>query len=109
MRVQFNADAQFSAADEKLFDRRIDRLRRRLGRQDGDHVMLTIQVESTPRTGDYVGSARLAVRDGVFIAQRNVGETVGSLIAQMFDDLERQLGSAAARRRDLSKRVATMA
>jgi hypothetical protein len=99
MKVQLKAATAFSSSDEKLFERRVARLRRRLVREAGDHVALTVHTQDEPRTRRSVGSARLAIGEELLMAQRNVAESPSSLLTQMFDDLERQLSARSARRK----------
>jgi hypothetical protein len=105
MRVQVNAGPGFSASEERLFERRIARLQRRLVREDGDHVTLTVQTAEEPRTGRFTGATRLALREEVLIARRSTAAALSTLLTRMFDDLERQVGDRAARRRAVRRTV----
>lgn len=82
---------RYSPQDERVLDRRIRRLERRLRHFDPDLVHLEINIERQPRREEYDSNIRLVIMNRVFPAGRNAAAEVGTLLREAFDDLERQV------------------
>ncbi len=78
-------------ADEKVLERRLARLEKRLGSFDPDLVTVEIVMERLSRTREFVGQFRLVVAGRVFTASRNSARTPRGLMTEAFSDLEEQL------------------
>lgn len=78
-------------ADERVLERRIARLQRRLGHFDPDLVELDVVIEKQPRRQTYTGSIRLSVMGQTLPARRNAAPRIRTLIREAFEDVEREL------------------
>lgn len=98
-----------SPADEKVLDRLVQRLRKRLKTFEPDLVQLDLALEKHPRRPEVTGSVRLFVVNRTLTARRNSANNVTSLLQAAFDDIEEQLdkfkaelrGEAARKRRSV--------
>lgn len=92
MKVHVTArNLTLTPADQRMLDRKIERLEKRLESFDPDLVHLDFTVERHARKPEYTGSLRLFVVNRTLTAARNTADTPAGLIQAAFEDIEEQL------------------
>lgn len=98
MRLQTTyRNCQPTRADERLLERRIGKMEKRLRRVNPELVDLQLIVQRHARRPEYTGNFRLVVEGDVMAAMRNKAPTLKNLLVQAFEDLEEQLEARSAR------------
>jgi ribosome-associated translation inhibitor RaiA len=88
---------ELTPSAQKVLERHLEQLRRRLRYYDPDLLHLELAVERHARKKEYRGSIRLSLGNHVLPAKRNRAETLEGLLKAAFEDLEEQLDRFRAR------------
>lgn len=88
---------ELTPSAQRILERHLERLERRLRYYEPDLVHLELAVERHARRNEYTGSIRLRLGSRVLPAKRNRAETLEGLLNAAFEDLEEQLDRFQAR------------